>query len=171
MVERLAPIPGAASLLCGVLQVAPSEVDADAVTIDVIERLGGINAGAAFADGDNQLDLIMEFLGFRRVGDSAAGIDNRISGLAEEEGRLPRGVAAHLARVGGVVSADAENAAYGEASLHTVNCDARNCRCGENKKCQTSSPKKEESSSFLKKRTKKLLLYEDALPERTATAT
>ena len=81
-------------------------------------RLGDIRA--ARADRDHQLHLVMQVLGHRRIGHVGPAGDQRVGGLGEEEGQLAIGIGAHLARVLGIVAADAEDAANREraAPLH-----------------------------------------------------
>ena len=68
-------------------------------------------AGAAGADDDGQLGLVVDVGAARRDADRVAGADHRGGGL-EEQQRLLRGVAGvHLGDVRGVVLADADHLA------------------------------------------------------------
>ena len=92
------------------LQVAAGEVDADAVAVDVVERLVGRNVEAAALHRHDQFDLVMQILGQRRVGDGGAIRLDHVGVLGEEERRRPL-VIAHLADVLEIVAADAPDAA------------------------------------------------------------
>src|SRR3546814_21169436 len=70
----------------------------------------------------------MEFGRLRRVWDRRTRIDDRIRRLHEEEGRLAVRVAAHLARMGSVVPADAEDAAHGKPPGFAVHGHGRGGR-------------------------------------------
>ena len=59
MVERLADFPGPLFLARGLLQIAPRQVDANGVAIDVLMGLGGGNVEAAALERDDQLDFVM----------------------------------------------------------------------------------------------------------------
>src|SRR4029077_7284172 len=66
-VERLADLPRPLLVARGDLQVAPREVDADAVSPDRIERLVAFDVAAAALKRDYQLDLVVHVLGQRRI--------------------------------------------------------------------------------------------------------
>src|SRR5258705_8817022 len=68
MVERFADLPRPLLLAGGKLQVAPRQVDANRIAVDVVERLLCRTVKAAALHRDDQLDLVMEVLGQRRVG-------------------------------------------------------------------------------------------------------
>src|SRR5690606_39616603 len=62
-----------------ILKIPASEVDAYAVAPDMVERRTTIDVDAALADGYDQFDLVMEILRCERVGDGAAGFEDRKS--------------------------------------------------------------------------------------------
>ncbi len=111
LVEGLADFPGLFLLARGHLQVAAGEVDADAIAVDVIERLVGGNIHPAALQRDDQLDLMLEILRQRRVGDRCAFADDHVRMLGEEERRLTL-VVAQFADVLEVVAAHAPDAAH-----------------------------------------------------------
>ncbi len=117
LVEALAHVPRTAHVLRLVLQVAAGHVEADAVAEDVFQGLVDRNVGAARLHGDDQLHLVVQILGRRRIGDlgrilGVAADHDGVGRLAEEEGRLAVRIVAHLARMGGIVAADTEDAAH-----------------------------------------------------------
>ncbi len=77
-------------------------------------ELGDIEA--AGADRDDKFHFMVQVAGRRRVGHVGAARHQCVGRLGEEERRLARGIAAHLADVVGVVAADAEDAADGKQS-------------------------------------------------------
>jgi hypothetical protein len=91
--------------------------------------VAGSDVGARRADRDDQLDLVMVVLRRRRIRDLPDGGrddgDDCIRRLREKERRLLRRVAAHLLRVLGVVAADAEDVADGEARVGAVDRHGR----------------------------------------------
>ena len=110
MVERFADLPRPLLLARGLLQVAAGEVDADAIAVDVIERLVGRDVEAAALHRHDQFDLVMQILGQRRVGDGGAvGLDH-VGVLGEEERRRAL-VISHLADVLEIIAPDAPDAA------------------------------------------------------------
>ena len=110
MVERLADFPRPLLLARGDLQVAAGEVDADGIAVDVVERLVGGNVEAAALHRHDQLDLVMQILGQRRIGNGGAVRHEHVGVLGEEERRRAL-VIAHLADVLEIVAADAPDAA------------------------------------------------------------
>jgi hypothetical protein len=108
--RRLADFPGPLLLARGDLQVAAGEVDADAIAVDVVERLVGGNVEAAALHRHDQFDLVMQILGQRRVGDGGAVRHQHVGVLGEEERRRAL-VIAHLADVLEIVAPDAPDAA------------------------------------------------------------
>src|ERR1700680_2951234 len=111
VVERFADLPRPLLLARGELQVAPGEVDADAVAVDVVERLVGGNVEATALHGDDQFDLVMQIFGQRRVGDGGAVALQHVGMLGKKERRRPL-VIAHLADVLDVIAPDAPDAAH-----------------------------------------------------------
>ena len=112
-VERLADFPWPLDVARGDLQVAARQVDADAVTPHAVERLVLRDVAAAAFQRDHHLDLVMQVVGERRVGDRAAVMHDRVGGLGKEERRLAL-VLAHLLDVLEIVAADAPDAAHRE---------------------------------------------------------
>ena len=80
---------------------------------------GDVRIAAAGAQRGDEFDLVVQVPGGRRIRQHAFGAvghaQDGVGGLGEEERRVAV-VAAHLAPVGGVVAADAEDAAHGEES-------------------------------------------------------
>ena len=111
MVERLADLPRALLLARGLLQVAPREIDADGVAVDVVERLVGRDVQPAALHRHDQLDLVMQVLGQRRIRNGGAFAFQHVGMLGEKERRRPL-VIAHLADVLEIVAPDAPDAAY-----------------------------------------------------------
>ena len=68
-----------------------------------------------FAERHRELDLVVDVLAPRRVGELARGVEV-VRVLGEEERRLAVGIVAHLDRVRGVVAADAVDPAHREAA-------------------------------------------------------
>src|SRR6185437_2183348 len=134
MVERLADLPRPLLLARGLLQVAPREVDAHRIAIDVIERLLGRNVQPAALHGDDQLDLMMHVLGQRRIGDGGAVGLEHVGMLGKEKRRVPL-VIAHLANMLEIVTADAPDAAYGKGFRLSDNRKGRLVRRGNDKGC------------------------------------
>src|SRR5690606_2223503 len=66
-VEPLGGVPRAAILLGQRLQVAPGQVVADGVAVDVAFSVFNRNVAPAFADGDDQLHLVMQVAGAGRI--------------------------------------------------------------------------------------------------------
>ena len=73
---------------------------------DVVERLRDRDVDAAFPERHHHLDLEMDVVRRRWVGEDAGDVEV-VRVLLEEERRVRVRVAAHLDRVGGVVPADA----------------------------------------------------------------
>ncbi len=116
MVEALAPVPGTLLVLGVLLQVAAGQIDAHAITEDMIERGLARDIGAAFGDGRHQFDFMLQVLGLGRVGNGGAVGHQRVARLAEEEGQLTVGIGAHLAGMIGIIAANAENPPHGKQS-------------------------------------------------------
>ena len=83
----------------------------------MIERFLDRDVFSTLADRDHHLDLVMDILGADRVIDRRAALHDRVGRLHEEKWRLAIRVVAHLARVFGVVAANAENAADWKAQV------------------------------------------------------
>jgi len=66
---------------------------------------------------------VVEIVRLAREREHRAAFDNRVGGLRKEEGLLAIGVRAHLARMIGIVLADAENAPHGKAPCRAGNRD------------------------------------------------
>ena len=111
LLDVLARVPRTALGAGFQLQVAARHVQAGGVTPDVIQRVLDGDVATALADGDDQLSLVVEVLGLRRIGDGRPVQHHGLGPGGEEEGRLAVRVAAHFAGMGGVVAADAEDAA------------------------------------------------------------
>ena len=107
-------IPGAAAVAGGELQVAPGHVQAGGIAEDQAERVRRRHVCTGLADGDHQFGFVVEVLCFRRIRDGAAAWHQRVRPFGEEEGGFA-GIHTHFLGVGGVVAADAEDAADGEA--------------------------------------------------------
>ncbi|MHC2882987.1 hypothetical protein ACVI53_005857 [Bradyrhizobium barranii subsp. barranii] len=78
----------------------------------MVERLVGGDGEAAALHRDDQLDLVMQILGQRRIGNGGA-IGHQHVGVLGEEERRGALVVAHLADVLEIVAADAPDAAHG----------------------------------------------------------
>ena len=74
------------------------------------------DVGPARADGDDEFELEMQVRRGGGIGHVGPAGHDRIGRLGEEEGRLASRVSAHLARVFGIVAADAEDAPHREGS-------------------------------------------------------
>ncbi len=116
MVEGLADLPRALLLARCELQVAPRQVDADRIAVDVIERLVGGDVQAAALHRHDQLDLVMQVLGQRRIGNGGAVALQHVGMFGEEEGRVAL-VVAHLADMFEIIAPDAPDAAHGKRFL------------------------------------------------------
>src|SRR6478609_8839896 len=113
MVERLADFPWPFFLARGLLQVAARQIDANRIAVDVIERLVGRDIQPAALHRHDQLDLVMQVLGQRRVGNGGAVALQHVAMLGEEEWRRAL-VVSHLADVLEIVAPDAPDAANGK---------------------------------------------------------
>ncbi|MNC85130.1 hypothetical protein D3C83_07100 [compost metagenome] len=80
----------------------------------MIERLFHRYVGAVFPDRHHHLDLVVQVPGDLREGDGGAVRNDGVRRLHEKERRLALGVMPHLARVLGVVAADAIDAPHRE---------------------------------------------------------
>lgn len=72
VLEGLGRRPRLAGFLGFRLQVAAREIDADGVSVDMVERFLDGNVGAAAAQGDDQFNLVVDIGGTRRVGEVLA---------------------------------------------------------------------------------------------------
>jgi hypothetical protein len=100
------------------LHVAPGHVQAHGIAVHVFERFFDRDVGAALGDRHHQFDLVVEVGRLRRIQDACPGALDRHRGIGrlhEEERRFAVRIAAHFARLGGVVAADAEDAVDREA--------------------------------------------------------
>jgi hypothetical protein len=88
------------------LQVAPAQIDADAIAVDAGERVLGFHVAAAAFEHHHQLALVVYVLGQRRVRHGAAVGHDGVGGFGKEERRLAH-VLAHLLDVLDVIAADA----------------------------------------------------------------
>ncbi len=135
IVGALAELPGAAQILCLLLQVAPGHVEADGVAPDTVQRLLDRDVLAALAEEGDELDLEMIVLGLRRIGvlDGLA-LRHELQGvgrLHEEERRFAGRIAAHLARMRRVVAPDAIDAADREGVGRARDRDGGTLRFGD----------------------------------------
>jgi len=106
MVERLADLPRPLDVARGDLQIAPGQIDADAIAVDAGERVLGFDVSAAAFERHHQLDLVLHVLGQRRLRHGAAVGHDGVGGFAKEERRLAH-VLAHLLDMLDVIAADA----------------------------------------------------------------
>ena len=90
--------------------LSTGEIDADRVAVDVIERLVGGDVEATALHRHDQLDLVMQILGQRRIGNRGAVRHQHVGVLGEEERRRAF-VIAHLADVFEIVAPDAPDPA------------------------------------------------------------
>jgi len=130
-VETLGHVPGTAGVLGRRLQVAPGQVQAHAIAPYQVERIGRVDVGAARAERHHQFDLVVQVTGRRRIRHRAAGGHHGIGRLGEEERRFAVRIAPHLARVRGIVAADAEHAAHRETAARTADGHRRRGGSGE----------------------------------------
>jgi hypothetical protein len=132
LLESLADAPGAALLLHLVLQVAARHVQTHGIAVDVLQRIGCLDVLAGLADGDDQLDLVVQILGQRGIGHLVvlpASSHGRVRRLHEEERRLAAGKA-HFLGVILIVAAHAVDAVNGKALATAHNRQAGNGRGG-----------------------------------------
>ena len=111
--EGLADFPRTAGALGRVLQIAARHVESDGVAVDVGQRSVGLDVRAARLQGHDELDFEMQILGPRRIGQRSRR-QQVVGVLLEEERRLTVRIGAHLARMLGVVAADAVDAVHGK---------------------------------------------------------
>ena len=97
----------------------------DPITPDMIERFVHRDVLSAFTNRNDHLDLVMDILGADGVIDRRAALHDRVGRLHEEKWRLAIRVVAHLARVLGIVAADAKNAADRKAQIAARNRQRR----------------------------------------------
>ena len=115
LVETLAHVPRLALFLGPPLNVAARQVEADGIAEN--QAFCGVDRDIrpAGTERDDQLDLMVQIFGRRRVGDAdlARAADHRVARLHEEKGRLaPLGLLErpHFTGVIGIVAADAVDA-------------------------------------------------------------
>src|SRR5690606_24957294 len=96
IVEALAHVPRPGELLRLVLQIAPGEIDADRISIDMVERAALRDVAPARLQRHHQLDLVMEILGGAGKRHRRAVFHHGVAGLGEKERRLPVRIAPHL---------------------------------------------------------------------------
>ena len=113
-VEALREVPGPGQLLRFGLEVAPRHVEPHRVAVDMRQGVGLRDVPPIRADGDHELDLVVQILRPAREGQGAAAGHDGIGRLGEEEGRLAVRIMPHLPRVIGIVAADAPDAPHGE---------------------------------------------------------
>src|SRR5689334_11072492 len=110
-VEGLADFPWPLDVARGDLQVAPRQVDADAVAPHAVERLFLRDVAPAGFQRHHHLDLVVQVAGERRIRHGAAVMHDRVRGLCEEKRRLAL-VLAHLLDVLEIVAPDAPDAPH-----------------------------------------------------------
>ena len=96
----------------------------------MVERVGLRDVGALAANGGDQLDLVMQVMRCRRIGNRGAAHHQRVGRLAEEERRLPVRVVAHFAGMGGIVATDAVDPADRKLIVAVGDGNTRLCRRG-----------------------------------------
>src|SRR5262249_47758069 len=109
-IERLAGVPRPAHLLRLGLEVASGHVEPDGVSVDEIQGTPRGDAASPGAEGDDQLQLVVDIGAVRRIGEVAAVGDDGVRRLHEEERRLTIRIVTHLARVLRVVPPPAVDA-------------------------------------------------------------
>ena len=117
LLKALCGVPRSAVGFGRVLQIATRQVDADGIAEDVLARIASCNAATTFADGRDQLDLIMQIFCARRVGHRATLRHNRIGWLEKVHRRVAIGRATHFTNVVSVVPSDAVYAVDGKLVL------------------------------------------------------
>ena len=132
-VETLSGIPGLAVRLGGGLQIAARQVVAGSVAEHVSERLRDGDVAPAAAERNDQLDLVLQIGGRRRIGNRGAVGDHGVRGLGEKYRGRALGLGAHLTHVIGVVAPDAVNAVHRKAPRCCGHGDARRRRRWETK--------------------------------------
>src|SRR5262249_26920808 len=110
-VKSFADLPRPFHVARGDLQIAPRQVDTDAVAVDAVERALERDVSATGLERYHKLDLVMHVLGQGRVGHTCLVWHDGVGRLGEEEGRIAH-VLAHLADVLFVIATDAPNAAH-----------------------------------------------------------
>ena len=135
-VKALADLPRLLLVTHRALQVAAGHVEAERVTVDVLEGCFRRNIAAARFQRRHQLDLVMIVLGQRGIGMIGDGTDrdvlDRIGRLLEEERRLAVGIGSHFARVRRIVAPDAIDPPHRKHIGLTDNRDGRGAN-GENR--------------------------------------
>jgi hypothetical protein len=106
------------------LQVAPGEIYADRISIDMVQGVGGGDVVSPFSDGDDKLDLVVHVLCLRRIWKVAPARQYGIRRLLEEERRFAF-IVSHLADMFGVIAADAVNSADWKAAVLARYLDRR----------------------------------------------
>src|ERR1700722_15403277 len=84
-VKALPHVPRPALLARAHLQVSACHIEAYGIPEDVPVRLLGRNRPAPLTDGHHQLDLVLEIVRHRRIGDVLTGGYERVRRLQEEE--------------------------------------------------------------------------------------
>ena len=119
VVEALAYLPRLLLLAHAPLQIAARHVQPDRIAEHAVQRLLGRDFAPTLVQRRDQLAFIVVVLRQRRIGmisDLARrDVLDRVRRLLEEERRLACRIAAHLARMCGVVAADAVDAPHREA--------------------------------------------------------
>src|SRR5260370_20096649 len=90
MVERFADFPRPLFLARCQLQIAAREVDADAIAVDLVERLVGGNVESAALQRHDQFDFVMQILGQRRGGGGGGAPRCHVRGAVEKKTRGDR---------------------------------------------------------------------------------
>ena len=126
-IETLADLPGLFLVAHRPLQITPGHVQTDGIGVDMVQRRGHRDISTTPIERRDQFNLVVVIAGQGRIRviRNRAGRDilNRISGLLKKEGRLTRGIGAHLARMRGVITTDAVNTAHRK---HLIGADDRN---------------------------------------------
>ena len=119
------------------MQVAAGHVEPDGVSPDQVEGVGLGDVRAAAGKGGDQLDLVMDVLGYRRIGEFpfAAGRqpDKIVRRFLENERWFPVRVVTHLAGVFGVIAPDAIDPAYRKLIVGAGNVGGGNGGLGNDK--------------------------------------
>ena len=116
MFEGLAGVPRPAHFFGLALQVVAGHIEPDGVSPDQVEGVGLGDVRAAAGKGGDQLNLVMDVVGYRWIREFpfAAGRqpDKIVRRFLENELWFPVRVVTHLAGVFGVIAPDAIDPAY-----------------------------------------------------------
>ena len=113
MFESFADLPGTTGFFSFVLQIAPRQVDAQGVAVDMCERVGCLNIAASLAHGHHEFNFVMQVAGHGRVGEIFV-VEHEVVGIfLKEKWQFTVRVMTHFARMFCVVAAHAVNAANG----------------------------------------------------------